>query len=342
MGNRLILGWLGIDTKYLDSSVPLTATGIVEAILDINLSVQGSCYGKLLGFLEKDLSYQRDDNLFPFYYDWRVAVGKASMQLVQKIRAVQAAKPGEQVIIFSHSLGCLVARHALNSKDLQGNFYISSQEVAALIEIALPIQGASTAFGATQYPEKFSREIESLLNGFSSLPTQRDSLEKNIRETLFSFESIFELFPPDSDPILQDERGQLYSALGWPGWNSSSGATAHVQSAQRFHSVGRVVAAPAPQNIPVYVLYNNDEPQTDRLYEFTSVPPYTVKKDALLPLDGDSRIVESSCLYNTNEPNVTYQQIVLQPYEPKVDEIHYWLPAMEATKDWLRVNVPRL
>lgn len=336
---RLARGW-SFGHDYLDRSEPLTVTGIIETD-----EVGRSPYGELLDFLEHTLGYQRDSTLFPFCYDWRLAVEKTSGQLVQKIKDVRA-KTNEEVLLISHSLGCIVTRYALNSRDNQGNLHIHHREVAALIEMAPPIAGASVAFGATQYPESLLLGDTRVKWLSRSLPFIWNRIVKGMKKSVNSFESLFQLFPPDTDLILRDETGNLYSALRWPGWGSASQAVQdNVGDAGNFHTNGGIIAAPHPQNVQeVYILYYEDHanaPNTDYLYEFRSAPPFTVDRKARQSVPGDKRVATASCDYNCNEQGVDCRPIQPTAQRFNIDP-HYWLPAMDETKDWLRVNIPNL
>ena len=130
-------------------------------------------YRKFLDALAPD--YKPDTNLFVFSYDWRLS----SFDNAERFEAAieQYAKllhlgDSDQFDVVAHSMGGLVVTISLNG----GN-----RRIHRLVTVSTPFQGSVEVF-------------PSLEGGWGWLQRQLVSMQQ-VRETVLSFPSIYELFP---------------------------------------------------------------------------------------------------------------------------------------------------
>ncbi|OWA21469.1 hypothetical protein B9W64_04630 [Streptomyces sp. CS159] len=102
-------------------------------------------YGTLLAFLERRLRVsERDGNLLPFPYDWRLSVRLNARRLAAGVEPALAASrerigdPTARAVFVAHSMGGLVARYYLDV--LGGN-----RHARGLVTIGTPYRGSVNA-----------------------------------------------------------------------------------------------------------------------------------------------------------------------------------------------------
>ncbi|MFI2506692.1 hypothetical protein [Streptomyces sp. NPDC018972] len=105
-------------------------------------------YGTLLDFLERRLHVsERNGNLLPFPYDWRLSVRLNARRLAARVEPALTAwrgltgDPGAQALFVAHSMGGLVARYYL---DVLGG----SRHARGLVTIGTPYRGSVNALAS--------------------------------------------------------------------------------------------------------------------------------------------------------------------------------------------------
>ena len=89
-------------------------------------------------FTEK--GYREGVDFFPFYYDWRMDVKIAAMNLASKIEEAKHQSGYDQVSLVAHSMGGLVASAFLTAND--GNY----DQVENLVMVGTPLVGAPKSY----------------------------------------------------------------------------------------------------------------------------------------------------------------------------------------------------
>ncbi len=165
---------------------------IIPGTGDFSFGPAGMVYNEFIYKLES-IGYKRDENLFICFYNWKKECAyNAQKYLSETIRNVKRATGSQKVDIIAHSLGGLVSRSYICSKQY-GN------DVNKLILIGCPNAGATDAYYAWaegKVPERngsrpFLHHI--ILEGFLTVYFHNNSsMKEQIHE---EFKSIHELLP---------------------------------------------------------------------------------------------------------------------------------------------------
>ncbi|MET9693448.1 hypothetical protein ABZY81_34255 [Streptomyces sp. NPDC006514] len=139
-------------------------------------------YGPLLAFLDKRLGVsERNGNLLPFPYDWRLSVRLNARRLAARVEAALAAwrlrtgDPAARAVFVAHSMGGLVARYYL---DVLGG----DRHARRLVTIGTPYRGSVNALtslhtgvapGLGRLSDPFTRLARSMPSLHQLLPTWR-------------------------------------------------------------------------------------------------------------------------------------------------------------------------
>lgn len=137
-------------------------------------------YGTLLAFLERRLGIsERNGNLLPFPYDWRLSVRLNARRLAARVEAALTAwrsrtgDPTAQAVFVAHSMGGLVARYYL---DVLGG----SDHARGLVTIGTPYRGSVNALTSLhggvapslgRLSEPFTRLARSMPSLYQLLPS---------------------------------------------------------------------------------------------------------------------------------------------------------------------------
>ncbi len=145
-------------------------------------------YEPLLLFLQQELGYRMDHDLFVFSYCWTESNLTSGRRLAGFIQQVLGQRGGEGVDILSHSMGGLVTRVA---------GLIFGAPLRRCIYLACPFFGAAKAY-FNLHPGQTLQLVDNLLlnrliSRFS--PETLLSREQTLRQCFQSWPSIFELLP---------------------------------------------------------------------------------------------------------------------------------------------------
>ncbi len=145
-------------------------------------------YEPLLLFLQQELGYRLDHDLFLFPYCWTESNRTSGRRLAGFIRQVLERRGDEEVDILSHSMGGLVARVA-------GLLY--GAPLRRCIYLACPFFGAGKAY-FNLHPGQTLQLVDNLLlnrliSRFS--PETLLNREQTLRQCFQSWPSLFELLP---------------------------------------------------------------------------------------------------------------------------------------------------
>jgi pimeloyl-ACP methyl ester carboxylesterase len=130
-------------------------------------------YDGLLSLLQ-ELNYVEGKNLFIFYYDWR----RSNFDNADKLKKLIGGNPalkGQPIDILAHSMGGLIARIYLQQNP-------ETARVTRLISLAVPHRGSMNA-------------LAEMTNGWGGFENLLAGGIGTIRRVMFSFPSLFELFP---------------------------------------------------------------------------------------------------------------------------------------------------
>ncbi|HEX7151515.1 MAG TPA: hypothetical protein VF618_08515 [Thermoanaerobaculia bacterium] len=100
--------------------------------------------------LRKYGGYTLDENLYPFYYDWRLPARENARLLAARVEEIRLEHDGAQVDLVTHSAGALIASTYLK---LEGG----ADDVARLVMVAPVQRGVIEAFRIFVRPERFIR-----------------------------------------------------------------------------------------------------------------------------------------------------------------------------------------
>jgi pimeloyl-ACP methyl ester carboxylesterase len=131
-------------------------------------------YGNFLQALDT-AGYKRDKNLFVFAYDWRLSNFENAKILeaeIEKYAALAKLGPSGQFDVVAHSMGGLIITILQNS---------ANPRIARVVTVSTPFQGSVKLFS--------SLEI-----GWGWIQRKLVSM-KQVRETVLSFPSLYELLP---------------------------------------------------------------------------------------------------------------------------------------------------
>ncbi|WAP55042.1 lipase/acyltransferase domain-containing protein [Streptomyces sp. S465] len=133
-------------------------------------------YGALLTFLERRLGVsERNGNLLPFPYDWRLSVRLNARRLAARVEPALVAwrartgDPTARVVFVAHSMGGLVARYYL---DILGG----SRNARSLVTIGTPYRGSVNAL--TLLHEGLALRLGRLSEPFTRLARSMPSLHQ--------------------------------------------------------------------------------------------------------------------------------------------------------------------
>ena len=165
---------------------------IIPGTGDFSFGPAGMVYNEFIDQLES-VGYKKDENLFVCFYNWKKRCGvNAQKYLFETIRKAKKTTGSHKVDIIAHSLGGLVSRSYICSKQY-GN------DIDKLILVGCPNAGATDAYYAWvegKVPERtgsrpFLHHV--ILEGFLTIGSyQKSSMREYIHE---EFESISELLP---------------------------------------------------------------------------------------------------------------------------------------------------
>jgi hypothetical protein len=190
--------------------------------------------------LRKYGGYERDETVFPFYYDWRLSARENALQLRDFIATV---RKGRRVDIVTHSAGSLVALALVK--------LIGGDSVENLILIAPTRAGVADAFRILVRPERFIRR-------------------RFTPDLVATWPSVPELFPEDGRFIV-DEDGE---ATSFDVWDPASWAPiVPTELRDRFaRSIERARAfrqelrdAPLPANVRLTIIAGDCVPTARRV-----------------------------------------------------------------------------
>ncbi|MGX9146459.1 lipase/acyltransferase domain-containing protein [Mesorhizobium sp. 128a] len=130
-------------------------------------------YDGLLSVLQA-LNYKEGSNLFILYYDWRKSNFDNALKLKELIDGNPALK-GKDIDIMAHSMGGLIVKIYLNEN-------ANDAHVARFISLAVPSRGSMNA-------------LAEMTNGWGGFENWLSGGIGTIRRVMFSFPSLYELFP---------------------------------------------------------------------------------------------------------------------------------------------------
>jgi len=157
-------------------------------------------YDNLLNTLE-DNGYEKDRDLFTFYYNWLNPIASSSAELHDFILPIAATSPTGKVDIIGHSMGGLVGRACVQNNDDQ--CYIDR-----LITVGTPHKGVLEAYGAWEGGEVWRSGLSKLaFELFLNTKRQMGETKKEaIRKIAPSTEEMLPVFP-----YLKDINGNFLS-----------------------------------------------------------------------------------------------------------------------------------
>jgi len=269
--------------KYNDTLPPDTPVEIIRTYR-IHLFHTYGVFGRVMDFVQ---NYCIDKNLalIKFPYDWRQSLVNTAKQLGAEL--VNKSTP---FTFIAHSMGGLVIRVAL------ADGYVQPNHVARIIQIASPLGGSARAFRALYHD--FGMPFLSFLTVWLNW-RYGDTALKLLQDTMKTFDSIYELFPPEQWQFLN---------TGIGGWISPLGQVDPILLAKHKNRV-RIVHDKVRQSISilkrstVYVhTIRSDGLDTDtkynvfvnkekELYEFHPPIPYE-------EVAGDARVTRDSSTYS--------------------------------------------
>ncbi|MFD7409283.1 esterase/lipase family protein [Streptomyces sp. NPDC059866] len=168
------------DLGDADPGDGIEAVGLIKGlhILPGVSAIDG--YGTLLTFLERRLGVsERNGNLLPFPYDWRLSVRLNARRLAARVEPALAAwrtrtgDPTARAVFVAHSMGGLVVRYYL---DVLGG----SRHARSLVTIGTPYRGSVNALTSLhggvaprlgRLSEPFTRLARSMPSLHQLLPT---------------------------------------------------------------------------------------------------------------------------------------------------------------------------
>jgi pimeloyl-ACP methyl ester carboxylesterase len=149
-------------------------------------------YRSLMLFLRGSVGYESSE-ILTFPYDWRKGLEENSASLEKSIKNFSRGHGGQKVVLVSHSMGGLVARHALNKHpDLP---------VHTLIQMGTPVAGLAKPAALSAKGKLFSG---------SNLIISEDEL----RDIILSFPSTYELQSDDS-LLLNGQEQAIHETESW-------------------------------------------------------------------------------------------------------------------------------
>jgi pimeloyl-ACP methyl ester carboxylesterase len=163
---------LKLDTDGRTSKIRVEPCGPIEEFVYFGRMGQ-DVYGRFFESLAPD--YKLGSNLFEFLYDWRLSSfdnADVFEKEIEKYAKQLNLKDSDQFDVVAHSMGGLVVTVSLN----RGN-----RRIHRLVTVSTPFQGSAEVF-------------PSLQGGWGWLQRRLVSMQQ-VRETVLSFPSIYELLP---------------------------------------------------------------------------------------------------------------------------------------------------
>ena len=154
-------------------SSQLHAGGLVKQINILGPFWTIHQYDGLFSLL-KDLNYVEGQNFFVFCYDWRLSNFDNEVKLEEFIKQNPALN-GKDIDILAHSMGGLIAKLYLHQSPV-------AVYVKRLISLAVPSRGSMNS-------------LAEMTNGWGGFENFVAGGISTIRRVMFSFPSVFELFP---------------------------------------------------------------------------------------------------------------------------------------------------
>jgi pimeloyl-ACP methyl ester carboxylesterase len=217
-------------------------------------------YTGLVDFL-KSAGYRQGVDLFVFDYDWRRSNFDTAALLRAKVAEVKAKTGKAKVAIVAHSMGGIVSRAYLHS--LGG-----AADVETMVFFGTPHQGAPQVLRTAD-------------KGWGSLPNWIVGGTDAIRETLFSWPSVFELLPLETCCAVSRGPGmsEPFSLSNAARWGRFGWLPAKFKTAVGRAYLGRVIGqslraramldAPLPSG-PSYTLIASRAHKTAETVVFTA------------------------------------------------------------------------
>jgi pimeloyl-ACP methyl ester carboxylesterase len=169
----------------------VVAKGLVDEVVFIPNLIRQQKYGLLVSYLEQELGYERERDLWEFAYDFREALSATAERLARLIEEWNIVGP---VTILAHSMGTLVSRYYVNV--LGGE-----RKVDRLILLGGPHAGSPLA----------------VLNlGMKGTVLPFGLLGSRVQEMLLSFPSMYHLLP--EKPCGHDQHGRAIDWLNDASW----------------------------------------------------------------------------------------------------------------------------
>ncbi len=195
----------------LHRSIPLLPGKVLRSIKLLPHFPLTDFYDRIYRHLTKTLSYSDNADLIMYGYDWRQSNITTAARLAIKVRALSEQNQGRLKFI-AHSMGGLIVRLMLADP---ANTDIAKM-TTCFIQIGTPVRGSSKAF----HTLKKSPTFNSIFDAITRLLWTLDPITyKNFMDSLQSFESLFELFPPDTEQIVSTRADDHLCALDqtlWP------------------------------------------------------------------------------------------------------------------------------
>jgi pimeloyl-ACP methyl ester carboxylesterase len=163
---------------------PLHPGGLIRSINVLGPFWTIHQYDGLLSVLQA-LNYKEGHNLFILYYDWRKSNFDNAHRLKELINANPALK-GKDIDILAHSMGGLIVKIYLNEN-------ANDAHVARFISLAVPSRGSMNA-------------LAEMTNGWGGFENWLAGGIGDIRRVMFSFPSLYELFPGYDDCCRLDDQ----------------------------------------------------------------------------------------------------------------------------------------
>ena len=194
----------GVVIRQIYPSVSLGPLGA------ISLSPQ-DVYSPLLNYCTSPdgLGLKENENFFPFAYDWRQDCRVTAGLFAGFIRK-QDPTEESSIRIIAHSMGGIITRlMLLNDKEI-------AKRTNLFFQIASPVEGAAKAYYALKKRPIFNRIWDTV---WQTPYIWDDTRYADLRKTVQSFPSLYQLLPPSTVTTLIDKLKQEYSALDSEVWD---------------------------------------------------------------------------------------------------------------------------
>jgi pSer/pThr/pTyr-binding forkhead associated (FHA) protein len=179
------------DLLRLTDDAPLDARGLVDDVVVVPNFIRLELYGRLTGYLQEALGYERGNDLLEFAYDWRHDLRASAKRMAEAVDSWEVEPP---ITIIAHSMGSLVSRYYI--EHLGGR-----HKIGRLIVIGGPHAGAPSML--TQLATKVAVLPFGLLG-------------EQLRDLVASFYSPYCLLPADT--VVVDQHGRSFGILEDETW----------------------------------------------------------------------------------------------------------------------------